>query len=232
MGRRSGERATQSKGPRVTRIIRAAGWFLIAFGTLVVLYISYQLLYTNTLTSAAQEELLEDWRIDVDESDPRLVATDKAQRPAAPTNIPTGDAVAVMTFRRPGSEEAIVYDGPLAIVEGVTPEVLKRGPGRYPGTAMPGETGNFAIAGHRTTYGAPFFHLDLLQRGDVIDVVDRDGKEWTYVVRRQEVVEPEDTWTLQPDPLGRGTQTLTLTTCYPRFSDAQRLVVFAELRST
>ena len=216
----------------MTRVIRAAGWLLIAFGTLVVLYLAYQLLYTNTVTSAAQGQLLEEWRLDVDDSEPTLVATEKAQRPAAPAKVPEGDAVAVMTFRRPGSEEAIVYDGPLAIVEGVTPEVLKRGPGRYPGTAMPGEKGNFAIAGHRTTYGAPFFHLDLLQRGDVIDVVDRDGKEWTYVVRKQEVVNPGDTWTVGSDPLGRGRPTLTLTTCYPRFSAAQRLIVFAELRST
>lgn len=214
----------------MTRAIRAAGWLLIAFGTLVGLYLAYQLLYTNTVTSAGQGQLLEDWRLDVDVSEPHLVATEKAQRPAAPVKVPEDDAVAVMTFRRPGSEEAIVYDGPLAIVEGVTPEALKRGPGRYPGTAMPGDKGNFAIAGHRTTYGAPFFHVDLLERGDVIDVIDREGQQWTYVVRRQEVVPPEDTWPVGRDPLGSGRPTLTLTTCYPRFSNAQRLIVFAELR--
>ena len=205
---------------------------LIAFGTVVLLYLAYQLLYTNTVTSAAQGQLLEDWHLDVEDTEARPAATDDRERAAAPAKVPEGDAVAVMTFRRPGSEDPIVYDGPLAVVEGVTPEVLKKGPGRYPSTAMPGAIGNFAIAGHRTTYGAPFFHVDLLVRGDVIDVIDRDGKQWTYVVRRQEVVEPEDTWTVGPDPLGRGRPTLTLTTCYPRFSDAQRLIVFAELRST
>ena len=144
MGRRSEGRATQLKAPPVTRAIRAAGWLLIAFGTLVLLYLAYQLLYTNTVTSAAQGQLLEDWRLDVEDTESTLVGTEKAQRATGPTNLPEGDAVAVMTFRRPGSKEPIVYDGPLAVVEGVTPEVLKRGPGRYPDTAMPGKDGNFA----------------------------------------------------------------------------------------
>ena len=229
----------------MTRVLRATGWALIAAGAVVVLYLVYQLLFTNAVTNAAQEQLLEEWIPEVREPAPRLAVTpapsDGRQPPPTPAptatvlegdasaNAVQGDAVAVVTFRRPGSDEPLVHDGPLAVVEGVTPEVLKRGPGRYPDTAMPGEKGNFAIAGHRTTYGAPFFHLDQLQRGDLIDVTDRDGRQWVYAVRKQQVVQPEDTWTIGPDPLGNGRPTLTLTTCSPRFSNAQRLIVFAEL---
>ena len=238
----------------MTHLVRATGWVLIAAGAVVLLYLVYQLVFTNTVTNAAQQQLLEQWSPEVEEPVRRLAVTsprsDDQQPPTpAPTatvpegdaspavreadaspNVPEGDAVAVVTFRRPGSDEPLVHDGPLAVVEGVTPDVLKRGPGRYPDTATPGEKGNFAIAGHRTTYGAPFFHVDQLRRGDLIDVTDRDGRQWVYVVRKQQVVQPEDTWTIGPDPLGSGRPTLTLTTCYPRFSNAQRLIVFSELR--
>lgn len=114
-------------------------------------------------------------------------------------------------------------------MEGVEPEQLKRGPGHYPSTARPGNAGNFAIAGHRTTYGAPFYHLDQLTPGDEIHVVDRQGHEWIYVVRTSRVVDPSAKWVLGEDPLGSGKPTMTLTTCHPRFSSAKRLVTFAEL---
>ena len=165
----------------MTWLLRSTGWALIAAGAVVVLYLVYQLLFTNTVTNAAQEQLLEEWVGEVREPAPRLAVTpapsDGQKPPPAPAptaivpqgdasgNVVEGDAVAVVTFRRPGSDAPLVHDGPLAVVEGVTPEVLKRGPGRYPDTAMPGEKSNFAIAGHRTTYGAPFFHVDRLQPG-------------------------------------------------------------------
>lgn len=227
----------------MTRVLRGTGWVLVAAGSVVLLYLAYQLLFTNTITAATQTQLLEQWRIDVDEAAPRRAESSSPdggaaspppedRQPVVSTTgaVLEGDAVAVLTFRRPGSDEAIVHDEPLAVVEGVSRDALKRGPGRYPGAALPGAEGNFAVAGHRTTYGAPFFHVDRLQPGDLIEVTDRHGRQWTYVVRRQQVVEPDETWSIGPDPLGGGSPTLTLTTCYPRFSDAQRLVVFAELR--
>lgn len=230
------------------RLLRTGGWLLIAAGLLVVLYLAYSLLFTNTITNAAQEQMLEEWtmRIDAGEagdvgddgassaSMPHRPPSDEARTPEPapeqiPLSVPEGDAVALMTFRRPGEQEPLLHDRPLAIVEGVTREVLKRGPGRYPGTAMPGEDGNFAVAGHRTTYGAPFFHLDRLRAGDLIEAVDSSGATWTYTVTADRVVGPEELWTIGPDPLGGGRPMLTLTTCYPRFSDAERLIVFAEL---
>jgi sortase A len=216
----------------MTRVLRGTGWLLIGLGVVVGLYVVYRLVFTGLVADAAQDALLEEWDLTIAEPARGVTVAQagsaaKETRPAPPP--PPGDGVAVLQFRRPGSDEPLVYDGPLAIVEGVGFEELKRGPGRYPGTAGPGEAGNFAIAGHRTTYGAPFFHLDRLAAGDVIDVTGRDGQRWQYTVREQRVVAPEATWTIGPDPLGTGTPMLTLTTCYPRFSDEQRLIVFAEL---
>lgn len=122
-----------------------------------------------------------------------------------------------------------VQDDPLLVVEGVGVDELKRGPGHYPGTALPGQPGNFAVAGHRTTYAAPFYDLDQLRPGDRIRVTDRGGTRWTYSVVGQRIVAPTDVEVIGPDPLATGRATLTLTTCNPRFSAAQRLIVFAEL---
>lgn len=140
-----------------------------------------------------------------------------------------GRAVAVLEFSRPGSSRRPVAAEALYVVGGVGLDDLRQGPGHYPRSAEPGEAGNFAVAGHRTTYGGPFFHLDDLRPGDEVHVTDRDGRRHTYRVRDQRVVSPADTWVVDPEPLGRDRPTLTLTTCHPRFSARERLVVWAEL---
>lgn len=103
---------------------------------------------------------------------------------------------------------------------------LKKGPGHYPGTALPGGSGNAAIAGHRTTYGAPFFRVDELEAGDPIFITIRGGR-YRYDVSELKIVAPEDAWVLEPTEDNR----LTLTTCHPRYSAAQRLIVVAQLVS-
>ncbi|HVL97876.1 MAG TPA: class E sortase [Egibacteraceae bacterium] len=220
-------------GPAMlTRALRYGGWTLIAAGFVVLLYLAYSLFFTNVATGAAQAELSEQWQrqvvqtASVGRADRGLEAT----RPRArDRQSVAGGAVAVLEFSRPGSAETPVHAGPLYVVPGVTQADLTRGPGRYPETAEPGEEGNLAIAGHRTTYGAPFFHLDQLVAGDEVHVTGLDGERHTYRVVRQEVVAPSDVWVIEEDPLESGAPTLTLTTCHPRFSAAQRLVVFAEL---
>ena len=212
----------------VNRLLRAIGWLFIAVGTLVLLYLVYSLLYTNRATEQAQEVLREQWELQLADGEEGTDAgDDDGDDPARP--VSAGDAVAALTFRRPGVSKPLVHKDPLYVVTGVSLSDLQRGPGHYPGTAMPGEDGNFAVAGHRTTYGAPFFNLDQLRRNDEIVVIAPDGEEYVYTVRRQEIVAPGETWVIAPDPLVRGKPLLTLTTCNPRFSNAQRLIVFAEL---
>ncbi len=111
-----------------------------------------------------------------------------------------------------------------AVVEGVGRADLKVGPGHYPGTALPGHTGNMVISGHRTTYTRPFHDVDLLAPGDPI-IIDVPSGSFRYVVERQYVVEATDLSPL----LATEEATLTLTTCTPKGSARKRLVVVARL---
>jgi sortase A len=215
-------------------VLRSTGWLLIAAGALVALYLVYALYWTGRETAQAQQQLLREiageqdaFELEVGELTP-LPSDRPAPEPSDP-ELAVGDAVAVMRFRRPGDGGSIVIDTPLVIVEGVTAAALQTGPGRYPSSAGPGQQGNFAVAGHRTTYGAPFWNLDQLREGDEIHVTDRSGATYVYAFREQRIVAPSDVTVLAADPLGIGRPTLTLTTCHPRWSQQQRLVVLAAL---
>jgi sortase A len=111
-----------------------------------------------------------------------------------------------------------------AVVQGTGAGSLRRGPGHYFGTALPGQDGTVGIAGHRTTYGAPFRHLDARRRGDPITMTMPYGR-FVYRVEGTRIVKPQDVSTLRA--IGR--QRLVLTACHPLYSAAQRLVVIARL---
>jgi sortase A len=111
------------------------------------------------------------------------------------------------------------------VVQGVTEQDLQMGPGHYPGTALPGQLGNVGIAGHRTTFGAPFFRLNELRKGDLVYLIDTTGTTWAYSVQRMWVVPTDDVAVLAPT---HGAE-LTLTTCNPRFWATNRLIVRAGL---
>ena len=114
----------------------------------------------------------------------------------------------------------------MAIVEGIGVENLKEGPGHYPKTPYPGQAGNAAIAGHRTTYGAPFYRLDELKPGDDLYVATRASpKPWHYQVVSTHDVPPTDVSVLDPST----ENLLTLTTCTPRFTAEKRLIVVFKL---
>jgi sortase A len=110
------------------------------------------------------------------------------------------------------------------VVEGVALPDLKKGPGHYPETPLPGQEGNAAIAGHRTTYGAPFNRLDELVAGDEITIETVQG-EFTYLVTEQLIVKPSQVEVLED----KGDNRLTLTACHPKYSARERIVVVALL---
>jgi sortase A len=110
------------------------------------------------------------------------------------------------------------------VVQGTSAGSLRRGPGHYLGTALPGEAGTVGIAGHRTTYGAPFRHVDALRRGDPITLTMPYGT-FVYRVEGTRIVRPEDASSLRA---GAG-QRLVLTACHPLYSAAKRIVVLARL---
>ena len=110
----------------------------------------------------------------------------------------------------------------MAFVEGTGQDALAKGPGHYPNTPMPGAGGNVAIAGHRTTHLAPFWAIDSLHAGDDVTLITRDGR-FVYRVVWVGVAAPDADWVLAQT----GVPSLTLTTCWPRFSASHRLVVRA-----
>lgn len=119
------------------------------------------------------------------------------------------------------------------VKEGVDANVINQGVlGHYPDTAAPGQVGNFAVAGHRTTYGRPLWNLDKLQAGDPI-VVETAAGYHIYRLERLEVVPPERWQVLAPVPgvpdAAATSASMVLTACHPKFSAAQRLVGFAVL---
>jgi sortase A len=119
------------------------------------------------------------------------------------------------------------------IVEGVGRDELRKGPGHVPSTVLPGQDGTFGVSGHRTTYGAPFYRLNELEKGDTITVVTREAV-YTYTVTRTAIVRPTDTQVLDNviGPDDKPKATITLTTCHPRYSARQRLIVFGDLSFT
>jgi len=145
--------------------------------------------------------------------------TESAATAALTATAPAaGSPIGLISIPRIGMSDAV-------FVEGVAEADLQEGPGHYPSTALPGQPGNVGIAGHRTTYGAPFYDLDQLQPGDPVILQVPQGT-FTYDVVRSTVVSPNDTAVLGPTSL----PILTLTTCNPRYSSSTRLVVTALLQ--
>lgn len=231
----------QVRQARRRRQIRIAAWTLVFLGPMLLASTAWQLWGTGLVASAAQDDISQ-------QLEARFESAIEATAPAAPTfppptsasdsglstvTVPAADteiAPALLTEIAPAEGEAL---GRLIIpkanvdhvmVEGVTPESLRKGPGHMPWTPLPGQPGNAVVSGHRTTYGAPFFDVDLLEPGDPIYVETATGLH-TYEVREILIVEPTDVWVTEPRPGAW----LTLTTCTPKYSADKRLIVFAEL---
>ncbi|MDT7547391.1 MAG: sortase [Actinomycetota bacterium] len=212
-----------STGDHVRTFLRGLGQTLITLGIVVLLFCVYELYFTNLYTDKQQSKLGDDltkaWH-------------DPAPSPAPGTSlvaVALGKGIAVIRMPSLGRNYHKV------VVEGVGKEDLKKGPGHYPGTALPGAVGNMVISGHRTTYGAPFNRIDELHRGDAIVLETRDT--WfTYRVTSQQVVSPTAVEVTYPVPGQRGAiptkRLLTLTTCNPKYSARQRLIVNALFESS
>jgi sortase A len=110
------------------------------------------------------------------------------------------------------------------VVEGTDTGNLRKGPGHYPKTPLPGERGTVAIAGHRTTYGAPFRDIDQLKRGQEI-ILSMPYGRFVYRVQKTQIVDDSALWITDPVGYAR----LVLSACHPLYSAAQRIVAFARL---
>lgn len=204
----------------IRTLLRGVGQTLMTLGVVVLLFCVYSLWVTGLVTAQEQQRLGDDLRGRWSEP---------AARPPAgqvPVSLDLGQGFAVLHV--PGLPD---YD-PWVVVEGTSVAALKNGPGHIPGTALPGEVGNVVVSGHRTTYGAPFERFGELVPGDQV-VLETQTGWFTYTVRGSEIVAPtavEVTYAVPGDPTARPTERLlTLTTCHPKYSARQRLVVRAEL---
>jgi sortase A len=219
---------------RLARLLGAVGRVCITAGVLILLFVAYQLWGTGIRTAQAQNDLEEDFAAVLDaagettstSSSPTTSTTSRSgtstTTPAetVPTiaPVPEGEATARIVAPAIGLDKIVV--------EGVSLDDLKKGPGHYPETPLPGQEGNAAIAGHRTTYGAPFHRLDELEKGDEITVTTVQG-EFTYLVSATHIVSPTEVHVLQD----KGDNRLTLTACHPKYSARQRIVVVAQLEA-
>jgi len=191
------------------RILRITGLVLIAASLALGGYVWWTLWGTGFETRAAQGDLRPSFEIKIGTAAPE-------EAPPRVANVP-GDAVAIIRIPK--------IDLDLVVVEGTDTESLKKGPGHYTDTAYPWEaTGRVGIAGHRTTYGAPFWSLNELRPGDRIVLATEYGI-FNYRVTGSTIISPSDGSVLE----STDEPTLVLTTCNPRFSAAERLIVFAAL---
>lgn len=230
----------------IRRAIRGLGWALIGCALLVFAFLGYQLFVTDLLNDRVQAEAREELASDLAERraelpEPEVVEVElpTEEESGSPTTTTTTSTSTTSTTRpqielleEEADEEGSTL-GRLVIpslevdevmFEGVGGETLKMGPGHMPWTPVPGQPGNAVVSGHRTTYGRPFYDLDLLEAGDRIEVETALGAH-VFEVREILIVEPTDVWVTEH----KTGAWLTLTTCHPRFSAAERLVIQAEL---
>jgi sortase A len=231
-----------TRGDRVRTAVRGFGQTLITVGLVILLFVVYEVWFTNIQNGRTQKHLRHKLEQQWDQGDDPLVG--KAQRPGQKVrSIPLGSGFALIYIPAFGTD--YVY----TIVEGTGAAQLDEGPGHYTDTALPGQVGNMSVAGHRVGKGSPFLNLDKLPAGAAI-VIRTKGFWYTYRVlgdRRtgnaeardrfgipgREIVSPLDVTVVAAVPGQPGARPtrrlLTLTTCHPKFSARKRLIIHAEL---
>jgi sortase A len=187
--------------------VRRIGWLLVLLGVACAAYMGVVLWHGDPVTG---------FYAHVEQGKLRAQLREETRTPARGHDGATAEGAAFAVIRIPRlGVDAVV-------VQGTSEGDLAKGPGHYRVTGAPGSGRVIAIAGHRTTFGAWFRHLDDLRRGDRI-LLDYRGRRYVYRVTGERIVQPTD-WTILRY---RGYEKLVLSTCNPVFSASQRLIVFA-----
>jgi LPXTG-site transpeptidase (sortase) family protein len=207
-------------GSRIRAAVRVSGELMITFGLIVLLFAGYEV-FGNSAKVQAEQNTLDD-ALAQQWADPTVAPS--APGPKAPA-APGKDLVGRLYIPK--------LDKQWVVVNGVQPKDIRYAPGHYPETALPGQKGNFSVAGHRIR--KIFWRLDEMRDGDVIGVETRD-KWYVYRVTRVHIVLPDAVEVVAPVPNRPGRKPtkamLTLTTCNPKFNNYERLIVHAELEKT
>ncbi|MGW9183282.1 class E sortase [Agromyces sp. NPDC055661] len=227
-----------ARAHRRTGVVGVIGELLLTAGVLVLLFLGWQLWWNDAIMAGQQSTAASDlsarWLEEgrAARGDAEVPAPADYGEPVVDTaDHENGEAIAVMYVPRFGA------DSQRNIAEGTGLDVLNStelGVGHYPGTQMPGEVGNFAIASHRSAYGGGMHEIEQLQLGDAIYIQTRDGW-YTYRFRDLEYVTPETVEVLAPVPhhpdLQAADRLVTLTSCNPLYSTAERIVAYGVLES-
>ena len=220
-------------------VTRTLGELFITFGFLLLLFVAWQLWWTDVTANRQQASTIEALERGFQQDEvgvkkarvtPKAPVTKRAPAPLARlARVPLGEAFGIVRIPRFGANNA------RPALNGTDDQTLTKGIGQYRSSAQPGEVGNFSVAGHRTTYGRPFHNIDLLKKGDVI-VVETKDRYVVYAVDRHVIVLPSQVEVIAPVPQRPGVQAtqawMTMTSCHPKFSARQRYVVFAKLVKT
>jgi sortase A len=208
------------------RSVDILGRVLIGVGVLVLLFTAYQIWGTSVQEAHIQSGL----RAQLQKETSNDAIKRALAQESALDKLPTGPPVAAPATTAPAEGQPIgdiripVIGLNQVVVEGTNTPDLRKGPGHYTGTPLPGQGGNSSVAGHRTTYGHPFYNLDSVKVGDPIVLTTLQGV-FVYNTTKSFVVSPSDT-TVVDNVIA---DQLTLTTCNPRFSASTRLIVQAKL---
>lgn len=205
-------------------VASVVGELALTAGVVLLLFCVYQLWWTNVqsaaATAAVQQDLVQEWR-----THPAVVTHPQVEPEPA-----TGEAFALMYIPRLRDK---VWG--LPVVEGVKTAQLAEGAGHYPGSAMPGEVGNFAVAAHRATHDEPFRDIDQLRVGDKV-YVQTQTAWYTYILDKDKIVDPDAIWVVDPVPGKPGAvptqELITLTTCNPRWASYERWIWWGHLVAT
>ncbi|MGW2589183.1 class E sortase [Streptomyces sp. NPDC001515] len=219
----------------VRLVVRTFSELCITIGALILLFVVYVLFWTGVKAAGATAHQIDDLQ------DQWARGTVTAPAPAPQPSEPVAPSPVPRTYRD-GKPFAMLYIPRLGkswewpVLENTEVKTLQKGLGHYRGTAGPGETGNFAVAGHRRTYGDPFKDFPRLRPGDAVLVTD--GTTWfTYRIDRKPYrTVPSDIGVIDPVPRKSGFdgpgRYLTLTTCDPEWGSSHRLIAWAHLDAT
>ncbi len=215
----------------IRKISQILGELLITAGIVLLLFVGWELWWTNVEADAKQTEAIHDFAQEFQGPLAPTAPADPANfgEPVVGTAPGYGKTIGIMYVPRFGAD----YTRP--IIEGTDAGVLDTlGLGHYGSTSMPGALGNFAVAGHRQTHGAVLDNIHTLVPGDKIYVQTADGY-YTYVFRNNQIVTPDRTDVLMPVPTQPGAQPkesiLTMTSCNPRFGSQERIIAYSLLDS-
>jgi sortase A len=234
-----GARARRTRGDWVRFGLRGIGQTLITAGLVVLLFVVYEVYVTNYFSHRAQSQVHHALQKEWAQGKNPLLRLPDGKLPS----LPAGQGIANLYIPRLGRDYA------WTVVQGTSAADLNKGPGHYVESALPGQIGNFAVAGHRVGKGEPFLNLNLLKPGDAV-IVQTESMWFVYRVLGnvktgnlsavgadgipgRQIVLPADGQVVDPVPDRPGAtpteRLMTMTTCHPKFTASHRMIVHAVL---